>query len=142
MMAKEIELKLEVPPQELRRLRPPVAKVAEASQIGCHDWSPNGSGDFDRARLFQFRARYEEREHAIAVLGANAVRVDLDRDGDRAVDTPRMRSRLWTLASSWHLTSFLPAIRIAFSLASMCRSLLATPGSSTTKTKSPPAGRS
>ena len=85
-MGKEIELKLEVPPQELRRLRPPVAKVAEASQIGCHDWSPNGSGDFDRARLFQFRARYEEREHAIAVLGANAVRIDLDRDGDRAVE--------------------------------------------------------
>src|SRR6185369_9716181 len=54
--------------------------------IGCHDWSPSGSSDFDRAWLFQFRARYEEREHAIAVLGAYAVRVYLDRNRDRAVE--------------------------------------------------------
>src|SRR4029079_1291415 len=49
-------------------------------------WLVSCSSDFDRAWLFQFRARYEEREHAIAVLGAYSVRVYLDRNRDRAVE--------------------------------------------------------
>ena len=88
-----------------------------------------------RAQLFQFRARYEEREHAVAVLRTNAIRVDLDRDRDCAVEYasdafPAMDAGIFLV-----FDLLLAGDTYRVSLASMDRSLLATPGSSTTKTK-------
>ena len=49
---------------------------------------------------------------------------------------PDVRSRRWMLADLSKPTSFLPEMRIVLSLASIWRSTLSTPGSSTIATKS------
>ena len=70
-------------------------------------------------------------EYAVATFGLNAIDVDLDGQGDRAVELPAsafaaMHARL--LARDF--TVFLPAMRMVLSLTSMRKSAFATPGTS------------
>ncbi len=102
----------------------PPPQTAEAAETRASE------GRSDRGRN---SARIPSRYSALMPSGSTWIGSEIVRS-----KSPKMRSRRCTLTPSGRSTAFLPAIRIVFSFAWICRSFSSTPGNSTIATMSPP----